>query len=77
MKKVRNHIIRMLGGLAEQEYTTAYTEGLKDAFIIMKGEAEDLYGKPADEWCKQMYDKIDKSLEQLTKRAERELKGSK
>ena len=69
MKKIKTLLIHLLGGVTVSEsfesdknrtYLGAYT-----ALYIIKGYAESLNGKPADEWCKLMYEQICKQLESV------------
>ena len=73
MKRFKTFLIHLLGGVTVSEsfesgtYLGAYT-----ALYIIKGYAESLNGKPADEWCKLMYEQICKQLESVEHRTDEE-----
>lgn len=59
MKKIKKKLIEWLGGVALDEYRRVleykYIQGKYVAYERILIEMEDVYGMPADEWCKYMY----------------------
>lgn len=69
-KKIKTWLIHLLGGVTASE---SQERGIDRSFVgayvaltIIKKYSESLYGKPADEWCKLMYEVICKHLDSLT-----------
>ena len=62
MKKFKTWLIHLLGGVTVSEsrkkYEKIFRLGMKGACIDIHEYADFLYGKPADEWCKLMYEFI-------------------
>lgn len=60
--KFKTWLIHLLGGVTVSESIKKsekiFRLGMKGACIDIRYYADSLYGKPADEWCKQMYDFI-------------------
>lgn len=60
--KIKTKLIHWLGGYTEAEKRAtgreAYEVGVKTMAHNMKLFADRLYGFPADEWCKKMYERI-------------------
>lgn len=60
--KIKTKLIHWLGGYTEAEKRAtgreAYEVGVKTMAHNMKLFADRLYGFPADEWCKEMYERI-------------------
>ena len=60
--KIKTKLIHWLGGYTEDECRAkcidAYKVGAKNMAYNMKVFADRLYGLPADEWCKEMYERI-------------------
>lgn len=60
--KFKTWLIHLLGGVTVSEsrkkYEKIFLLGMKGACIDILDYADSLYGKPADEWCKQMYEFI-------------------
>ena len=60
--KIKIKLIHLLGGYTEAEKRAtgreAYEVGVKTMSYSMKVFADRLYGLPADEWCKEMYERI-------------------
>lgn len=76
MKRFKTFLIHFLGGMTVKEstrraknfsYAVAYA-----TLTIIKEYAESLNGKPADEWCKLMYEQICKQLESVEYGADKE-----
>ena len=75
MKKIKDYLIHLLGGVTKRESSRARIR--KNIKLInktlplgslvsvrrLKGYADSLNGIPADEWCKRMYDAITADLE--------------
>lgn len=61
-KKIKTWLIHLLGGVTVSESRKkngkTFRLGMKGACIDILDYADSLYGKPADEWCKQMYEFI-------------------
>ena len=55
----REKVITLLGGVTKErceiENSVMYTEGKRRAALKILNRMEELYGVPADEWCKEMY----------------------
>ena len=70
MKKIKTLLIHLLGGVTVAESRKKgeklFNFGMKGACIDIRDYAEYLYGKPADEWCKLMYEFICGLQERLT-----------
>lgn len=70
MKKIKALLIHLLGGVTVTESRKrgekSFNLGMKGACIDIRDYAEYLYGKPADEWCKLMYEFICGLQERLT-----------
>lgn len=60
--KIKTKLIHWLGGYTEAEKRAtgreAYEVGVKTMAHNMKVFADRLYGLPADDWCKEMYERI-------------------
>ena len=56
---LREKVITLLGGATiercERENSVMYTNGKYRAAEAILNRMEELYGVPADEWCKEMY----------------------
>lgn len=70
MKKIKTWLIHLLGGMTVNEsqgidYISAIT-GANIALKTIKDYADGLNGKPADEWCKLMYECICGLQERIT-----------
>lgn len=56
---LREKVITLLGGTTKErcgiENSVMYTEGKRRAAEAILNRMEELYGVPADEWCKEMY----------------------
>ena len=68
-KKIKTWLIHLLGGVTvnesqESNDNSAYF-GAHIALYVIKGYADSLNGKPADEWCKLMYKQICRELESV------------
>ena len=59
MKKIKRKLIKWLGGITPDEYHRVleykYIQGKYVAYERILIEMEDVYGMPADEWCKHTY----------------------
>ena len=57
--RLREKVITLLGGVTKErcgiENSVMYTEGKRRAALKILNRMEELYGVPADEWCKEMY----------------------
>ena len=57
--RLREKVITLLGGVTKErceiESSVMYTEGKRRAALKILNQMEELYGVPADEWCKEMY----------------------
>jgi len=62
MKKLKNYLIHLLGGFTEAEMVAAHVSGLNYAAyrvtLKLLNHAHTINGCTADEWCKDMYDII-------------------
>lgn len=60
--KIKTKLIHWLGGYTEAEQHAngrdAYEVGVKSMAYSMRVFADKLYGLPADDWCKKMYERI-------------------
>lgn len=69
MKKFKIWLIHLLGGVTVSEsrkkYEKIFLLGMKGACIDILDYADSLYGKPADEWCKLVYERICRQLESV------------
>ena len=69
-KKIKTWLIHLLGGVTVAENRKRnekiFLLGMKGACIDIRDYADSLYGKPADEWCKLMYEEICRHLGSLT-----------
>nr|DAL51484.1 MAG TPA_asm: hypothetical protein [Caudoviricetes sp.] len=69
-KKIKTWLIHRLGGVTESEKRKSnkkiFRLGMNGACIDIRDYADSLYGKPADEWCKLMYEFICGMQERLT-----------
>ena len=59
MKKIKKKLIEWLGGVVIKKHERVleykYIQGKYVAYERILLEMEDVYGMPADEWCKYMY----------------------
>ena len=59
MNKIKNKLIKCLGGITVDEYHKVleykYIEGKYVTYERILMEMEEVYGMSADEWCKAMY----------------------
>ena len=57
--RLREKVLTLLGGATiercERENSVMYTNGKYRAAEAILNRMEELYGVPADEWCKEMY----------------------
>ena len=79
MKKIKDYLIHLLGGVTKREASRARIRkniklinktlplGSLVAVRRLKGYADSLNGIPADEWCKRMYDAITADVEKYEK----------
>lgn len=69
MKRFKTFLIHLLGGVTVSELQEIGIDrsyvGAFVALTIIKKYSESLYGKPADEWCKLIYEQICKQLESV------------
>lgn len=69
-KKIKTWLIHLLGGVtvseSQEHYKSICYNSAYISLTFIKEYAEALYGKPADEWCKLMYEEICKHLGSLT-----------
>ena len=60
--KIKTGLIHRLGGYTKAELRKnsreSYKVGAKSMAFSMKVFADRLYGLPAEEWCKKMYERI-------------------
>lgn len=60
--KIKTKLIHLLGGYTEAEQRAngrdAYEVGVKSMAYSMRVFADKLYGLPAEDWCKKMYERI-------------------
>lgn len=70
MKKIKTWLIHLLGGVTVAENKKgnhiSFLLGKKCGCIDIRDYADSLYGEPADEWCKLMYEFICGLQERLT-----------
>ncbi len=63
MKKIKNWFIHLLGGVTLEESResdmNSFYLGRFSCIKSVRHKAISMYGKPADEWCKNMYKYID------------------
>lgn len=83
MKKIKDYLIHLLGGVTKRESFCAHVKktielvtdvtgktlllGSLVAVKHLKKYADSLNGLPADEWCKRMYDAISSDVERYDK----------
>lgn len=76
MKRFKTFLIHLLGGVTASELQERGVDrsflGAFVALTIVKKYSESLYGKPADEWCKLMYECICKQLESVERGTDKE-----
>lgn len=76
MKRIKTFLIHLLGGVTVSELQERGVDrsfvGAFVALTIIKKYSESLYGKPADEWCKLIYEQICKQLESVEHGADKE-----
>ena len=69
-KKIKTRLIHLLGGVTVAESrkrnNISFLLGMRGACIDIRDYADSLYGKPADEWSKLMYEFICGLQERLT-----------
>lgn len=69
-KKIKTWLIHLLGGVTVAESrkrnNISFLLGMRGACIDIRDYADSLYGKPADEWSKLMYEFICGLQERLT-----------
>lgn len=65
--KLKTKFIHMLGGYTKAEQREngkkSFNVGVLTMLYDMKNFADHLYGFSADEWCKQMYQRIEKGIQ--------------
>lgn len=61
MKKLKLRIIRWLGGYTNKDLEREFDFGYVSAFHVIKQHADELYGKSPKEWCKNMYEYLEKA----------------
>lgn len=75
-KKIKTWLIHLLGGVtvseSQEHYKSICYNSAYISLTFIKEYAEALYGKPADEWCKLMYEFICGLQERLTHGADKE-----
>lgn len=75
-KKIKTWLIHRLGGVTVSEKRKnnkkIFRLGMQGACIDIRDYADSLYGKPADEWCKLMYECICEQLESVSHGADEE-----
>lgn len=68
-KKIKTWLIHLLGGITVRESfesdKNSASLGAYTALSIIKGYAESLNGKPADEWSKLVYEQICRQLKSV------------
>lgn len=66
MSKIKTALINLLGGItqaeAKQSAWNSYNIGRYKQASAIKKYADSLNGRPADEWCKLMYEEISQTL---------------
>lgn len=69
-KKIKTWLIHLLGGVTVAESRKKgeklFDFGMQGACIDIRDYADSLYGKPADEWSKLVYEQICRQLKSLT-----------
>lgn len=69
LNKLKSWVITKLGGFVAADMKTvdrsSYQVGVYTALISLRLFAENMNGVPAEEWCKRMYDHLEKSIHQL------------
>ena len=63
MKKIKSKIIRFFGGRTIEDTHEAYFLGGMSVLIALKVKMKELYGKDADEWCKEVYSLVERLSE--------------
>lgn len=75
-KKIKTWLIHILGGVTVAESRKrnyiSFLLGMKGVCIDIRDYADSLYGKPADEWSKLMYEFICGLQERLTHKIDEE-----
>lgn len=69
MKKIKEILIHLLGGLTAAEYAEGSQEAYELGMTIVNCEtkkyADSLYGLPSEEWCAKMYEYLRRYDEEL------------
>ena len=60
MKKIKDWIINRLGGYTRAKMESCQTISRQMVWYDCKKYAESLYGENADEWCRKMYEYIER-----------------
>ena len=63
MKKIKSKIIRLFGGKTKEDTTNAFLLGRRSVLVALKLKMKELYGKDADEWCKEVYSLVERLSE--------------
>lgn len=70
IKIIKNTLIHLLGGLTKEDRNEwikwKYYDGKKWAYFEVYMKMESQYGKPADEWCKILYEYVKTGYEDNT-----------
>lgn len=58
MKKLKNKLIKWLGGYTQEELSCTHKSGKYNTYFQLKVLADSLYGQDTETWCKIMYQEI-------------------
>ena len=67
INKIKTKLIHLLGGYTEDEQRengrNSFNDGVYTTYCYMMSFANSLYGLSADDWCKKMYQYIEKGVQ--------------
>ena len=70
MEKIKSKIIRLFGGKTKEDTANtkedtanAFLLGRRSVLVALKLKMKELYGKDADEWCKEVYSLVERLSE--------------
>ena len=73
-QRIKTWLIHKLGGITRTEACNVKRDNLSTgtyvALVSLRIFADNMNGKPADEWCKRMYNHICKQIERMERTTE-------
>lgn len=80
MNNIKNSLIRLLGGITAEESNRLqicrFYSGAVYSYYCVESEMKKQYGKPADEWCNNIYNFVKKELNKNVTLAQEADKGT-